>query len=206
MEPALSPEGLLQATVQLVEVKLRLGAQVQHLPIEVLQLHGEGHGYRWVAVQMGELTEDLGSGGHLGGTVQHQEAQGDVKLGGGQPVGGRGGEQGGELLLQLLETGQDGGSIGPEGDEVCGLFLRGTSASLLLCLLWRSERVLRRRTIKNRLKISCTIKDGRRRSAPHTPLHWLASFLPILQTTPHRLLLQMSLLEMMKFPLTKAEV
>lgn len=138
MEPALLPVGLLQATVELVEVQLRLGAQVQHLPVKMLQLHGEAHSHGRVAIQMSELAEDLGGGCHLGGAVQHQEAQGDVKLGGGLPVRSRGGEQGGELLLQQLEAGEDSRSVGPEGDEVCGLFFRRTSSTLLFCLLQRS--------------------------------------------------------------------
>lgn len=105
MEPALLPVGFLQATVQLVEVELGLGAQVQHLSAKMLQLHGEAHPHGRVAIQMSEHAEDLGGGRHLGGAAQHQEAQGDVEPGGGLPVRSRGGQQGGDLLLQLLETG-----------------------------------------------------------------------------------------------------
>lgn len=137
MEPALLAVGLLQAAVELLEVKLRLGAQVQHPPVEVLQPHGEGQRHRRVAIQMGEPSEDLPGGGYLSGAGQIQEAHGDVEAGGGLPVRGGGGEKGGDLLLQLLERGEDGRSVGPEGDEVRGAFFSRATAATLLSLLQR---------------------------------------------------------------------
>lgn len=91
MEPALLPVGFLQAAVELLQGQLRLRAQEEDLPVEMLQLNRKGHGHWGVAIKMGEPSEDLGGGGHLGWAVQYQEAQGDMKIGGRVPVRGRGG-------------------------------------------------------------------------------------------------------------------
>lgn len=132
MEQTRRPVRLLQAAVELLEVKVRLRAEEQHPPVEVFQLHGEGQSHRGVAVQTGKLSEDLFSSGDFSCARQHQEAEGDVEVGGGQPVGGGGGQEGGELLLQQLETGEDGRRVGPERDEVCGPFLRWPPAAALV--------------------------------------------------------------------------
>lgn len=137
MEQALLPIGLLQAAVELLEPELRLGAQVQHPPIEMFQLHRKVQRHRAVTIQMGELSEDLRSSVHLSWAAQHQEAHCDMKAGGCLPVRGRGRQKGGDLLLQLLETGEDGRSVGPECDEVRRSFLWGAATTLLLSLLQR---------------------------------------------------------------------
>ena len=137
MEQPLLPVGLLQAVVQLLEVDLRLGAEVQHLPVEVLQPHREGQRHRGVSIEMSKLSEDLCSVGYLRWAGQIQKAHCDVERVGTLPVRGRGGQDGGDLLLQLLEAGQDGRSVGPEGDEVRGLLFRGATTVLLLSLLQR---------------------------------------------------------------------
>lgn len=173
MQPALLPEGFLQAAVQLVEAQLRLGAQVQHPAAEVLQLHREGHGHGRVAVQLGEPAEDLRRGRHLGRAAQHQEAQGDVQLGGGLPVRSRGGEEGGELLLQLVEAGQDRRSVGPEGDEVSGFFLRRTPVTFLFCLL--RCRILRR-SIEVEININSNCDDVRQKKGFHPHLCVFVTF------------------------------
>lgn len=137
VEQALLLVGLLKATVELLEGQLRMGGQVENPPVEMLRLHGKGHGHRRVAVQMGKLCENLHGGGHLVRAAQHQEAHGDMKARGGLPVRGGGGEEGGDLLLQLLEGGEDGRRVGPEGDEVGRTFLRGSTTAFLLSLLQR---------------------------------------------------------------------
>lgn len=98
VEPALLPVRLLQTGVQLLQVQVGLGAQVQHPPVEVLQLHREGHSDGRVAVQTGEVAEHLFGGLHLSRAVQVEEAEGDVELGGGVPVGGGARHEGDQLL------------------------------------------------------------------------------------------------------------
>lgn len=134
MEPALPPVGLLQAAVELLEVELRLGAQVQHPAAEIFQPHGEGQGHRRVAVPTGEAPQHLHGVGHLVRAGQIEEAHGDVEAGGGLPVRGGGGQDGGDLLLQLLEAGEDGRGVGLEGDEVRGAFFSGATAARLSLL------------------------------------------------------------------------
>lgn len=87
MEPALLPVGLLKAAVELLEVKLWVGAQVEHPSVEVFQPEGEGQNHRGVAIQLGELPEDLACRGDFGRAGQREEAHGDVEAGGGAPVG-----------------------------------------------------------------------------------------------------------------------
>lgn len=137
VEQAFLPVGLLEATVQLLEGELRVGAEVEHPPVEMLQLHWKGHCHGRVAVQVGKPCENVHGSRHLVWVAQDQEAHGDVKPGGRLPVRSRGGEKDRHLLLQLLERGEDGGRVGPEGDEVAGLFLRGSAAIFLLSLLQR---------------------------------------------------------------------
>lgn len=137
MKPALLPVSLLQATVELLDVQLWVGAQVQHLPIEMFQSHWEGQSHRGVTIQMGKAPEDLPGSGDFSWAGQHQEAQGDMEGGGRHPVGRRGWEKGRELLLQLLETGEDPRGVGPKSDEVCGSPLRRPTAMLLISLLQR---------------------------------------------------------------------
>lgn len=90
MKPALPPVGLLKAPVELLEVQLWVGAQVQHPSVEVLQPEGKGHDHRGVPIQLGELPEDVSRRGHFGRAGQREEAHGDVEAGGGAPVGRRG--------------------------------------------------------------------------------------------------------------------
>lgn len=137
MEPALLPVGLLQAAVEVLEGKMRLGTQEQHPPIEMFQFHGKGNSHRRVAIQMGESSEDFGSSSHLVWGVQHQEAQGDMKAGGSLPMRSGGRYEGDELLLKLLERGEDSRSIGPEGDEVRGVYFRRAASTIPFSLLWR---------------------------------------------------------------------
>lgn len=89
VEPALLPVGLLEAPVELLEVKMRVGAQVEHPSVEVFQPEGKGQDHRGVPIQLGELPEDLARRGHLGRAGQREEAHGDVEAGGGAPVGRR---------------------------------------------------------------------------------------------------------------------
>lgn len=138
VEPAFLPVGLLQAAVELLQVKPRVGAQVEHPPVEVLQPQGKGQKHGGVPIQLGKLPEHLPCCGDFGRAAQHQEAQGDVEAGGGAPVRCRCRQKGGELLLQLLEAREDRRSVGPEADEVRGFLLRRTTASFL-CLLRREE-------------------------------------------------------------------
>lgn len=135
MEPALLPEGLLQATVEVLDLQLWLRTEEKHPPVEVFQLHRKGHSHWRVAIQMDKPSKDLLSSRYFSWTMQHQEAHGDMKAGGWLPVRSRRGQEGGDLLLQLLETGEDSRSVGPEGDEVRGLFLRrATTTTFLLSL------------------------------------------------------------------------
>lgn len=138
VKPAFLPVGLLEAGIELLQVKPRVGAQVEHPPVEVFQPQGKGQKHGGVPIQLGEPPERLPCRGHLGRAGQHQEAQGDVEVGGGAPVRRRRGQKGRELLLQLLEAREDSRSVGPEADEVRGLFLRRTTASFL-DLLRREE-------------------------------------------------------------------
>lgn len=138
MQPALLPVGLLEAAVELLQVKPRVGAQVEHPPVEVLQPQGKGQEHGRVPIQLGEAPEHLPRRGDLGRAGQHQEAQGDVEAGGGAPVRRRCGQEARELLPQLLEAREDRGSVGPEADEVRGSFLRRTTA-FFLDLLRREE-------------------------------------------------------------------
>lgn len=131
VEPAFLPVGLLEAAVELLQVEPRVGAQVEHPPVEVFQPQGKGQKHGGVPIQLGEPPEHLPRRGDLGRAGQHQEAQGDVEAGGGAPVRCRRGQEARELLLQLLEAREDSRSVGPEADEVRGFFLGRTTASFL---------------------------------------------------------------------------
>lgn len=86
VKPALLPVGLLKAAVELLEVKLWVGAQVEHPPVEVFQPEGKGQDHWGVAIQLGEAPEDLACRGYFGRAGQDEEAHGDVEAGGGAPV------------------------------------------------------------------------------------------------------------------------
>lgn len=87
VEPALLPVGLLKAAVELLEVEMWVGAQVEHPSVEVFQPEGKGQGHRGVPIQLGEAPEDLACRGYVGRAGQREEAHGDVEAGGGAPVG-----------------------------------------------------------------------------------------------------------------------